>query len=78
MFEPEEFLETLERMISLNMDLLEAINGAEDAKALGMEDSDLADAKVKGCDVVMEDLKRLRDLSRRIRLQFGLDKYVIN
>lgn len=60
MFEPEDFLETLDRMIELNLGILEEV-----------EDDDLHDE-------IELDLQRLRDLHRRIRLQFGIDPVVVH
>lgn len=56
MYEPEEFLETLERMVELNQAMRKYISDPE------------LDAEV------IEDLARLRDLQRRIRIQFGIER----
>lgn len=57
MFEPEDYLETLDHMIELTSGIL-----AEDSNDL--HDDTRAE--------IEEDLKRLRDLHYRIRLQFSI------
>ena len=60
MFEPEDFLETLDRMIELNLGILGEVT-----------DDDLSDE-------IQLDLKRLRDLQHRIKIQFGIENEVIH
>lgn len=61
-YEPEDFLDTLDRMIDISLNLL------EDADTL---EEDIAEE-------ITEDLDRLRDLHQRIRLQFGMETVTWN
>ncbi len=58
MYEPEEFLETLDNMIALSVSMLQSDN--------------LDDEEIR--EEILLDLARLRDLHHRIRLQFGLSE----
>lgn len=57
-YEPEDFLDTLDRMIEMSECMLEVDEEYEDE--------------------IIEDLERLRDLQRRIRLQFGMEEVTWN
>lgn len=61
-YEPEDFLDTLDRMIDLSLNLL--------------EDADTLEGDV--AEEITEDLYRLRDLHQRIRLQFGMETVTWN
>lgn len=64
MYEPEEFLETLDHMIELTVGIL-----TDDAEGELPEGTKLE---------IAEDLKRLRDLHQRIRLQFNIEAVTWN
>ena len=61
MFEPEDFLETLDHMIELNLAIMEDARKEHDEECV---------------EEVMLDLSRLRDLHERIRIQFGIDPII--
>jgi hypothetical protein len=64
MYEPEDFLNTLEHMIELTLGVL----SDEDGQPLSEE----------ARNEIVLDLAVLRDLQERIRIQFGIDKVILN
>jgi hypothetical protein len=64
MYEPEDFLNTLENMIELTLGVL----SDEDGQPLSEE----------ARNEIVLDLAVLRDLQERIRIQFGIERIILN
>jgi hypothetical protein len=64
MYEPEDFLNTLEHMIELTLGVL----SDEDGQPLSEE----------ARNEIVLDLAVLRDLQERIRIQFGIERIILN